>query len=203
MTEQQQKAAELLAKGVKVAKVAKALGLCERTIYNWKLDAIFKSEVARIEAEWRGRARQYGAADQDYRLRDLNDRYARLRAVIQQRARDPQFQEVPGGKTGLLTVSYKMMTRLDSSTDPPTRITEPVAEYAVDTGMLAEMRAIEQQTAIELGQWKPKSQVENMAAQTSAIIEKLHQGRKRVADLKAKRDADALAKRNAERNSSA
>jgi len=69
-----------------------------------------------------------------------------MRQVIKERAESPEFAAVPGGKTGLLCKDLK--GRRDT----------PV--YKVDTGLLAELRAHEQQAAQELSQWQTRSVVE-------------------------------------------
>lgn len=168
------KAAALDAPGKLTAvEIAEQVGVSTRTVFNWRhSNAEYQAEVRRLQDEWRWRARNRGIADQDERLRDLNDRHRRLRAVIQQRARDPQMKDVPGGRTGLLTVKWKLITRMDNSVDPPVKVTEPLPEYEVDTGLLAEMRAIEVNTAIEMGQWKTKtehSETKTMDATPEAV----------------------------------
>lgn len=185
LTDQQKQAAALVAAGKMTAvEIAKQVGVSPRTIFNWKGEEEFDGEVRRVLDDWRAKARGKGVADQDERLRDLNDRHKRLRAVIQQRAKDPQFQDVPGGKTGLLTVTYKMLARVQTIGDgkkaKEIRVMEPVPEYAVDTGLLAEMRQIEEHVAIELGQWKLKTENTTKTLQLT-IIERLNAGRHRVA----------------------
>ena len=166
MTEQQKRAAYLVADNKLTAlEIAKEVGVSVRTVFNWKGNEDFDTEVRKIANEWRIRARGKGVADQDYRLRDLNDRHKRLRAVIQARAKDPAMKDVPGGRTGLLTVTYRMLSRIDTVGEGKhqreVKVSEPVPEYAIDTGLLAEMRMIEQHAAVEMGQWKSRSVVEN------------------------------------------
>ena len=68
-----------------------------------------------------------------------------MRQVIEQRAASPDFAKVPGGTTGLLCRDLRCK-------DTPV--------YKVDTGLLAELRAHEQQAAQELSQWQTRSVVE-------------------------------------------
>ena len=69
-----------------------------------------------------------------------------MRQVIEERAASPDFAVVPGGKTGLLC------RELRGKKDTPV--------YKVDTALLAELRAHEQQAAQEIGQWQSKHVVE-------------------------------------------
>jgi hypothetical protein len=84
----------------------------------------------------------------DNRIAWLDERSRLLRRVIAERAADPEFAKVAGGKTGLLVKTYKQIGAGKDS--------QLVEEYAVDTAMLKEMRAHEQQAAQELGQWIEK-----------------------------------------------
>jgi hypothetical protein len=68
-----------------------------------------------------------------------------MRQLIEQRAASPDFAKVPGGTTGLLCRDLRCK-------DTPV--------YKLDTGLLAELRAHEQQAAQELSQWQAKNVVE-------------------------------------------
>ncbi len=186
MTEAQQNAALLVATGkLTIPHIAKRVGVSQRTVSKWKNDPEFLAEVRKAANAWRPKARREGVADQDARLRDLNDRYKRLRAVIHQRAKDPQMKKAPGGKTGLLCVTYKMQSLGEG------RGSKAIPEYSVDTGLLTAMLAIEEHTAIEMGQWNPKTPKagDQIISITQIMIERLHAGRQRVADEKERRDA--------------
>lgn len=166
MTEKQQRAAELLGSGKSKQKIADEVGISVRTLFQWlQSNAPFQAAVERI---WRERARTGGMSDADMRLRSLNDLDRRLSAVIQQRSKDPGMKSVPGGNTGLMTVRYKMLSRMDNSGEKPVRVSEPVPEYLVDTGLIAELRAVKVQIAIETGQWKPKSVIERRSVVVDA-----------------------------------
>lgn len=164
-----------------IPQIAKKAGVSQRTVSLWKNDKDFQAEVKRIKNAWRAEVRGKGAADQEERLRGRNDRYARLRAVIEQRAKDPRMKDVPGGKTGLLTVTYKMQSMGEG------RGSAAVPEYAVDTGLLTAMLEIEEHNAIEKGEWKLKTVADTNVNVALTIVERLHAGRERLA--KAKRDA--------------
>jgi len=161
LSEKQFEAARLVARGrTTLVEIAQLVGVSRRTIANWKANRAFRAEVARMDQAWRDRARKTGIGDPDRRLLRINERWRKLQTVIEERAKDPQMQDVPGGKTGLLTVTYKTRTLVDYSGEKPERSTELVPEYEVDTGMLAEMRQLEEHAAIHEGQWKKKIDVE-------------------------------------------
>ena len=184
LTDQQYQAALLIAENQLTLKaIAKRVGVTDRTLRNWKADnREFQEQITVYAEEWRQEVRGKGIADPDIRLKHYNDRHKRLANVIYERAKDPQMQAVPGGKTGMLTVTYKMLTRMDDTGDKPVRVMEPVPEYAVDTATLAEMRALEQQAAIDLGQWKAPP-VEMSVTLSSVLERRLSAAEMRLANF--------------------
>lgn len=95
--------------------------------------------------------RDEGISSRQNRVDALNDRWHRMKQVIDERAVEPGIENVPGGSTGLLVRSHKM---IGSGRDATV-----VEEYGVDVGLLKEMRAHEQQAAQELGQWADKTEI--------------------------------------------
>ena len=91
------------------------------------------------------------------RVQALQNRWDRMRRVIDERAASPDFAEVPGGTTGLLVKDYK-----GKDADTPV--------YKVDISLLAELRAHEQQAAEELGQWSEKRELPEDALQNEITI---------------------------------
>ena len=170
--EQKLKAIDLAAKNrYTAAEIAKAVGVCQRTITAWRADKDFQQAVAVAKDAWRGKARGTGIADRDFRLRNLNDRYKRMRTVIEERAKDPQMQLAPGGKTGLRTVTYKSLSHMDYMGEEAVKVIEQIAEYEVDTGLLREMREHEEMAARELGQRneKPVTPTVNISVQALTL----------------------------------
>jgi len=88
-----------------------------------------------------------GIACLEQRVAAQQDRWERLRQVIAARAADPTLR-APGAETGLLVRTYKALGRGEDF--------QVVEEYTVDTGLLGELRQLEQLTARELGQWVEK-----------------------------------------------
>ena len=88
------------------------------------------------------------------RVSALEDRWNRMRRVIEERAKDPDMQDVPGGQTGLMILSIKGIGSKENF--------EVVKEYRVDTALLAEIRAHEQQAAEELGQWTQRRETTSL-----------------------------------------
>jgi len=93
---------------------------------------------------------QFAIAQKVRRIEGLEERRARLLRVIEERGSEPEMQDVPGGATGMLVRTTKMIGIGNAAKE--------VEEYAVDTQTLAELRQIEKHAAIELGQWSEKSE---------------------------------------------
>ncbi len=88
-----------------------------------------------------------------------------MQMIIDERAADPDMQDVPGGKSGLMVRTYKGI-----GAGPTAQCYE---EYAADTPLSAEMRATEKQAAQEVGQWVEKS---DMTSDGKALVVKVLRG---------------------------
>lgn len=78
--------------------------------------------------------------DRNERVKALQERWLALRQIVLERSQDPNILKVPGGRSGHVVLTW--------------RSGKKVAE--VDTGLLRELRAHEEQAARELGQWVEK-----------------------------------------------
>lgn len=148
-----ERAAQLLAAGeLTTVEICEQLKICRTTLWNWRQYADFAARVEQHQEEIRVEVRRRGIGLLERRVASLDDRWSRLHRVITARAEDPEMQGVPGGDTGLLVRKVKKIGSGDDA--------EIVNEYAVDTGLLAELREHEKQAAQELGQWINRSNVE-------------------------------------------
>lgn len=156
-TEKTELAAELIAAGnLTLEEIASRVGVNRRTLWEWKKNEAFAGRIeARLE-ELRAEVRRIGLATIERRVQAQNDRWFKMRQVIEARAEDPAMQDVPGGTTGLLVRTVKGIGSGDDF-----RVVE---EFAVDTGLLRELREIEKQAGQELGQWTEKRDVTGAVA---------------------------------------
>jgi hypothetical protein len=118
----------------------------------------------------------------DKRVTALQDRWDRMKRIIEARAADPSMQKVPGGDTGLLVRkikssggAYVAKTETEGEGGEISSV-GLIEEYAVDTGLLREMREHELQAAKELGQLTQKLDV----TATVNLVERLNAGRQRL-----------------------
>jgi hypothetical protein len=151
-TPKSEEAAQLLAEGdLSTTEIGERLDLGRSTLWRWRQYPEFAAKVEEIRETIRTEIRRHGIAVIEQRVAALHNRWKRLERVIRERGNDPGMQDVPGGATGLLVRRVKMI-----GTGPGAR---EVEEFAVDTGLLSELRAHEQQAAQELGQWTSKTDV--------------------------------------------
>jgi hypothetical protein len=93
---------------------------------------------------------QHGVAVLQERVLALQNRWDRMKELIEARATAPEMQAVTGGTTGLLVHNVKSIGSGEYA--------ERVDLYEVDAGLLREMRELEKQAAIEMGQWTEKKE---------------------------------------------
>ena len=103
------------------------------------------------------------------RVHALNDRWRLLHQVVAERAADPSLAEVPGGSTGLIVRTVKVVKVIDQrpfeeQEEGPMPRMQLVEEFSVDTGLLAEIRNHERQAAQELGQWTERKDITSAGA---------------------------------------
>lgn len=135
-------------------EIADKVGIARKTLWYWRKAPEFTAEVERALDERRKEIRRTGLADIETRIAALNDRWLRMRRLMDARADDPTMAGVPGGTTGLLVRTTKGLGSGDAFT--------LIDEYAVDTGLLRELREHEKQAAQELGQWADKTEASVM-----------------------------------------
>jgi len=152
LTKKAERAAQMVAEDeVSDEQIANRAGVSRQTLGKWKRHPVFAARVEVILAEYREKIVAEGIANKQNRVDALNDRWYKMGRVIAERATDSAIQDVPGGKTGLVIRQLKQIGA--------GREAQVVEEYAVDTALLKELRAHEQQAATEVGQWTEKQDV--------------------------------------------
>ena len=158
------------------AQISASLGVSAVTLWKWKQHPAFQQRVEQHRAEFRAVIRRRGIAVIENRVERLDRDWRKMRAVIESRAEEAKSQRAanealieealrlgsdkrqiaklegelpyiaPGMESGLVVRDYR-------GNGPFIR-----EVFAVDTALLAEIRAHEQQAAKELGQWVEKQQ---------------------------------------------
>jgi len=124
------------------AAISERIGITASTLGNWKRRPEFMARVDELLADYRAAVRRRGIAVLERRVDALTDRWTRMQKIIEERAKDADLAEVPGGKTGLLMKVTKTVSA-----------TKGGGEYTLDIALLKELREHEKQAAQELGQW--------------------------------------------------
>jgi hypothetical protein len=132
-------------------KIAALCGIAMSTLEQWKKHPEFKARVGELVRKMGARLEELAIAKKHRRVAALNRRWEKMQQVIEARETAPETLEAPGGTTGLLVMTAKVIGTGASA--------EKVREVSVDTGLLAEMRATEKQAAQETGQWADKAEV--------------------------------------------
>lgn len=99
-----------------------------------------------LREEFEQEAFNEGLARRAVRLREKMSRHALLKKVISERGDHVSMQDAPGGKTGMLALDYK-----GKDADR--------AVYKLDAALLKELRDLEREIAIELGQWAERKEI--------------------------------------------
>ena len=163
LTKKQEQAAALLADGKPSDElIAKRLKINRTTLHRWKKLPAFQARIDEILAEVKRKLKERGVTEKLNRIESLDNRHRLLKRIIE--ARSVEHKDVPGGDTGLLICQVKFIKVYESDEGEavadesvhPTRTSVQVKEYSVDFGLLREMREIEKQAAIELGEWTQK-----------------------------------------------
>lgn len=131
-------------------QISERIGIHRTTLHAWKKDPTFAALVGDQVGRLNAGMLKLPIAKKRKRLESLNDLHTKAMEVIAERSRD-MADEAPGTSTGLMV----RQTKIQSSGDGVTI----VKEYQVDTGLMREIRALEEQAAKELGQWSDKHEV--------------------------------------------
>lgn len=148
-TEKRSTAALLVAEDeLTQAEIAVQAGVSPKTIERWKKTKKFAERVAQIEKAVAKRILARGIARRDKRVRALDDRWERMKALLAARQADPALRGIPGGTTGLIVHDVKGVGKGDDF--------QLIDTYSFDASLVKEMREHEKQAAQEVGQWVEK-----------------------------------------------
>lgn len=147
----QERAAQMIAGGAKMPKVSAETGISVRELWRLKKEPAFIDAIKRHGAELEAEVSREGIANKALRVRKRNMRAKMLERLILHRSQNERVRDYLGigdpetyaPEAGLIVVRWK-----GKEADTP--------EYAIDTPLLAEIRNLERDQAIEVGDWKEK-----------------------------------------------
>ncbi|MAG35333.1 MAG: hypothetical protein CL878_03665 [Dehalococcoidia bacterium] len=147
-------ACRLVAQGQRThTEIIAHLGVKRSTFYSWLRNAQFRERLDDYRRKLNEQARHLAIAEPLRRVEALHERRERLLLVVDERAaeyREIRAQEPdrypPDGATGLFMRTVKQIGTGDQA--------QIVEQFALDVGLLRELRELEKQAAIELHQWQ-------------------------------------------------
>jgi hypothetical protein len=125
-------------------EIATRAGVDRTTIWSWQKHADFAQRVREQKERLGTLAERVAVGSKLRRLEWLNDMRERLQRIVDQRAADPQMNDVPGGDSGYLVPRQK---QIGSGANAQT-----VVEYVFDADLSKELRACLEAAARELDQ---------------------------------------------------
>lgn len=137
-------------------QISKRVGCSRRQLARWKSVPEFKAKLAELRQELANKVRRRGITNLSRRLTRADRDWEALHRIIDERAKDPELQHVPGGSTGLLVRRVKSIRVGDKS--------GIVEEYTVDGKLLNRILDLERHVAKQLGQFGPQKHVSEGAA---------------------------------------
>lgn len=153
-TKASQKAAKLVAAGdLSYEEIAAECSIGRATVARWAKTPQFEARVKRLVDEYAKAVRRRGIAILERRVAALDDRWDRMKRLMDARSADPGMKGVPGGDTGIVVRDLKGIGKGDDF--------QVVETFAFDAALFREFREHEKQAAQELGQWTERQHVEH------------------------------------------
>lgn len=122
-------------------QVAAKYGVAPGSVQKFKVRHADKLTELSLAVE--ARVEDYAIASKVNRIAALQDRWDRMKALLDARAKDSRYSDEPGYETGLMIHQLKAIGRGEDF--------QLVNLYVTDAQLLAEMRATERAVAEELG----------------------------------------------------
>lgn len=147
-----EKAAKLAAEDVLTNdQIAASVGLSPAGFDKWRAAPEFQARVNEIVTAYADAIRNEGIANVKNRVAALNRDFDATETIIAERAVSPEVQQAPGGKTGRIVRTLKMLGSGDSGRE--------IEEFGYDTALEQSRLAILKQAAQDLGQWTEKKEL--------------------------------------------
>lgn len=141
-------AAQAVADGIlSDEQIGESLKRSRQWVTRLRRNPLFMARVQQIVDETAAALKAKGIAERQARIDDSVDLHNRLRLVIEERAEDDEWANVPGWKSGLLIHNVKAVGMMKTDV------------FEVDTGLIAAINNNKKQIAQEVGQWSEKKEL--------------------------------------------
>jgi transposase-like protein len=135
--------------------IAAEAGVSRQTLHNWRQREDFQDAIKAADAAMLAAALRLPIARKHHRMKVLNDLHTKALTVIDERAAELAYS-APGMDSGLVVHQTK---QIGSG-----QYAQTIDEFAVDTGLMREIRAIQEQAAKETGDWSENLNVTGTTA---------------------------------------
>ena len=142
----QDRAAQLVAEDeLSDSQIGRLCGIDRRTLTRWKKRLQFQEKIEQIRTVWKQELEGNSVSARLEHLALLDWSWKAMLEFVDHRARSPEMQNVPGGKTGLL---YSRQKSFVSSGE-----VHILKDYYLDVKLLKALRRLEVRAAKQSGQW--------------------------------------------------
>ncbi len=147
-----ERAAQLLAEDdLSDEEIAKIVRVNRKQLWKWKCKPEFQAKIEELQKRMGNIIHRRGIARKTRRLAVMDRRYEGMQQIMRERAAAQEMQDVPGGKSGQLVHTIKSVGGGENA--------QVVDEYEFDAALAKEMRELEKQAAVEVGQWEEKRDI--------------------------------------------
>lgn len=148
-----EKALNLLVEGVSTIKeIAEQCHVSTQAVYIWRQHPDFMARVKEYRDRYAEAVFELGISRVETRVAAQHDRWMRMRRLIEARAADIKSMGVAGGGEGIMAHSKKMLGSGPTATE--------IDVYEFDAALVKEMRELEKEASIQLGQRLERKQTE-------------------------------------------
>ena len=145
--------------------ICQVLGISTSTLKSWTENPEFAGRLDEELRVYHDETHSLGIASREHRLEAQNRRHRAIQQIQDERAEfyRQYFPDVPGGSTGLLTVTYKPLGKkkvYDRKKKTWNEVMEYVPEHSFDVALCKEQRELEAMASKEMGQTVQRMEVE-------------------------------------------
>jgi hypothetical protein len=146
-------------------QIASEVRVHRATLAKWKQQPEFIASVSGHTSRLTEQALECGIARREVRLSVLQEAHSKLLRLIDERAAAPEMQHVPGGKTGLLVRTEKIVGVGAGA--------RTIEEFSFDASVVRELRSLHERAAKELGQEVERREVGGSLGITPELIDSI------------------------------
>jgi hypothetical protein len=172
------RAVELVAQDILTdVEIAKKLQTNKTTLERWKRHPAFAAAVEEAIAAEVAALKAEGIANKQNRIDEAKQRHDALKVITGERGADEHIGSFPGGKTGFVAASLKLIKIIDETVEDEhgNKHTEirykEFWEHSFDKSLFDAFASLEKQIAQETGQWEEKIEQSVLLRREITVVE--------------------------------